>query len=184
MTSLIHGLERITTIMKTCITNENVENGLLEDVNTIIPVYHNEMGVDEPCVWIVQHPTTAQGKVNIQQTLTLVSPFEFVCVEYDPDPEVAECKGQNLATRVALSVLKNYQTVQSQLGDARTIRHIDFNTYYPVGEVSIAGKSDKVPATGIVLDVVHDVNWVNCCKAFEAAINSETTETQDNNIDD
>ena len=143
----------------------------------IITVYNNEDGIEEPGIWMVQHPTTAREKVDLRQQLTLVSPFEFVCVEYDQDPEKAEEKGQNLATRVALSVLKNYQSVQESLGDTRTIKAIEFNTYRPVGEISVQGKSEKVPVTGIILDVVHAVNWMNCCRQLERI--SENTDTED-----
>ena len=167
MTSLITGLESITKTIKNCLQIENVPGGLLEDVEDIITVYNNEDGVDEPAVWMVQHPTTARDRVDLRQQLTLISPFEFVCIEYNHDTEVAEERSQNLATRVALSVLKNYQHVQTDLGYDRTITKIEFNTYRPVGEISVQGKSEKVPVTGIILDVVHVVNWMNCCRKLE-----------------
>ena len=167
MTNLITGLESITETIKECIKRENTAGGLLEDVEDIITVYNNEEGVEEPAVWMVQHPTTPTNNVDLRQQLTLDSPFEFVCIEYDSDPEEAEKKSQNLATRVVLSVLKNYQSVQTDLGYTRTIRKIEFNTYRPVGEISVVGKSDKVPVTGIILDVIHDINWMNCCRKLE-----------------
>ena len=178
MTSLITGLESITKTIKTCILNENTSGGLLEDVEDIITVYNNEDGVEEPAVWMVQHPTTAIKNVDLRQQLTLESPFEFVCIEYDEDPEKAEEKSQNLATRVALSVLKNYQSVQSELGYTRTITKIEFNTYRPVGEISVIGKSEKVPVTGIILNVIHVVNWMNCCRQLEAAASNNDNEEE------
>ena len=90
MTSLITGLESITETIKECIQRENVPDGLLEDVEDIITVYNNEAGVETPGVWMVQHPTTAVDRVDLRQQLTLNSPFEFVCIEYDEDPEEAE----------------------------------------------------------------------------------------------
>ena len=167
MTNLINGLESITETIKECLHRENVESGLLEDVEDIITVYNNEDGIETPGVWMVQQPTTARDHVDLKQQLTLVSPFEFVCIEYDEDPETAEMKSQNLATRVALSVLKNFQTVQWELHNTRTITKIEFNTYRPVGEISVVNKSEKVPVTGVILDVVHVVNWWNCCKRLE-----------------
>ena len=178
MTSLITGLESITKTIKTCITNENASGGLLEDVEDIITVYNNEDGVEEPAVWMVQHPTTAVQNVDLRQQLSLESPFEFVCIEYDEDPEKAEEKSQNLATRVALSVLKNYQNVQSELGYTRTISKIEFNTYRPVGEISVQGKSEKVPVTGIILNVIHVVNWMNCCRQLESQQDNDNEEEE------
>lgn len=178
MTSLITGLESVTKTIKKCIENENVTSGLLEDVEDIITIYNNEDGIETPGVWMVQHPTTARDKVNLSQKMRLVSPFEFVCIEYDSDPEVAEEKSQNLATRVALSVLKNYKTVEASLGETRSISHIEFNTYRPVGEISVKNKAEKVPVTGIILDVVHIVDWMNCCRRLESAANG-TDETNE-----
>lgn len=167
MTNLIRGLESITETIKTCLKNENIPGGLLEDVEDIILVYNNETGVETPGVWMVQHPTTPVDKVNLNQQLTLNSPFEFVCIEYDEDPETAEQLSQNLATRVALSVLKNYQKVQWELYNTRTITRIEFDTYRPVGEISVVNKSEKVPVTGIILDVIHIIDWNNCCKRLQ-----------------
>ena len=167
MTNLITGLESITETIKECIKRENVTNGLLEDVEDIITVYNNENGVETPGVWMVQHPTTPVDRTDLRQQLTLSSPFEFVCIEYDEDPEKAEMKSQNLATRVGLSVLKNYQTVQWELYNTRTITKIEFDTYRPVGEISVVNKSEKVPVTGIILDVIHIINWENCCKRLQ-----------------
>ena len=182
MTNIITGLESITETIKCCIKTENVESGLLEDVEDIITVYNNEDGVETPGIWMVQHPTTPRDKVDLRQQLTLISPFEFVCIEYDEDPEKAEAKSQNLATRVVMSVLKNYQSVQTQLGYTRTIRKVEFNTYRPVGEISVIGKSEKVPVTGVILDVIHDVNWYNCCKKFEEQQENNDNEENEENI--
>ena len=188
MTSLITGLESVTKTIKQCLINENIEHGLLEDVEEIITVYNNEDGIETPGVWMVQHPTTARNRVDLRQELILVSPFEFICVEYDPDPEIAEEKSQNLATRVAIAVLKNYLSVQQSLGYTRTISNIEFNTYMPVGEITPRGKAEKVPVTGIILDVVHRVNWYNCCRQLESISQqtetTEPTETTDDEVTD
>lgn len=164
MVNLTKGLEYITEIIKECIKKELKENGVLSDVESFIPIFHNESGVNEPCIWMVQHLTTVEKNSNISQTMQLKSTFEFVCVEYDPDPEIAEAKGQNLASRVGRVIAKNYLCVQDELDTPRIIHRINFNTYYPVGEVEIKGKADKVPATSLVLDVIFSINWINCCK--------------------
>lgn len=175
--NIVEGFEKIYEIMKTCIETEMQEGGLLEDVETFIPIYHTERGVDEPCIWMTQHPTTASRQADISQTIELITPFEFDCVVYDIEMEDSESAGQNLANRIILAILKNYLTVQSSITEGkRLIKSIQLETYYPVGEVSIAGKSDRVPATGVILNVVHVVNWVYCCKQIQ-----NTTPTVRNN---
>lgn len=163
--NILNGLEAVTRIMHECIKTE-VEDGILSDVESIITVANNESGVDEPCIWINQHPTIAApgSKTSLSRDITLQTTFEFVCIEYDPDPEKAEQKGQNLASRCVLAVMRNFQNIQKEEYDERVIHNIEFNMFYPVGEVSIAGKRDKVPATSVSLNILHSINWLNCCK--------------------
>ena len=76
--------------------------------------------------------------------------------------------------------MKNYQSVQVELGFKRTITKIEFNTYRPVGEISVINKSEKVPVTGIILNVIHVVNWINCCKKLESQQNNDDENEEDN----
>lgn len=166
MTNIIDGFEQIQQIMINCIKIEmEKEDGLLSDVETFIPIYYEEKGVEEPCIWMTQHPTTASRQADISQTMELVTPFEFDCVVYESELEDSVTASQNLTNRVILAILRNYLQVQSEITEGkRLIRTITLETYYPVGEVNIQGKSDRVPATGVILNVNHIVNWKLCCK--------------------
>jgi len=171
--NIMNGLEAVNQIMKGCIEKEMLPGGLLEDVETFIPIYHNESGVDEPCIWMTQHPTRADRQADLSQTMDLVIPFEFDCVVYANDLEESELAGQNLATRVILAITRNYLLVQSDLIHKRIIKRIELETYYPVGQVQIQGKSDRVPATGVILNVIHTINWKMCCRNLEQNQNNE-----------
>lgn len=163
--SILTGFEKINQIINCCITQEMTENGLLSDVETFVNTYYNEGQVDEPVVWITQHPTTASRQADISQTMDLTTPFEFDCGVYDVDIEDANMQSQNLANRVILSVLKNWQTVQAQVTpEQRMILNITLDKYSPMGYVQVTGKSDKVPVTGVILNVNHRVNWTLCCR--------------------
>jgi len=161
--SIITGFEKINTIINGCITNEMVENGLLEDVETFINTYYNEGTVEEPVVWITQHPTTVERNADISKTALLKTPFEFDCGVYEVEIEDANTASQNLCNRVIVSILKNWQTVQAtELPGQRMIRNIELDTYSPMGYVDVEGKSDKVPVTGVILNVYHVINWQQC----------------------
>ena len=165
MVNILTGFEKINTIINACITNEMVENGLLEDVETFVNTYYNEGQVDEPVVWITQHPTVVERNADISKTLLLKTPFEFDCGVYDVEIEDANTQSQNLCNRVILSILKNWQTVQStELPNQRMIRNIELDRYSPMGYVQVTGKSDKVPVTGVILNVYHQINWLLCCQ--------------------
>ena len=163
--NIVTGFEKINQIINCCITREMTENGLLADVETFVNTYYEEGSIDEPVIWITQHPTTANRQADISQTMELTTPFEFDCGVYDNDLEDANMQSQNLANRVILSVLRNWQTVQAEtLPGQRMIKNITLNRYSPLGYVNVKGKSDRVPVTGVVLDVNHIVNWSLCCK--------------------
>ena len=162
------GFEKLDQIMNCCITREMTTDGLLEDVESFVNTYYEEGQVDEPVIWMTQHPTTANRQADISQTMELVTPFEFDCGVYDVEIEDANRLSQNLANRVILSILKNWQTVQSEvIPGKRMIKNITLNRYSPLGYVPVKGKSDKVPLTGVVLDIHHRVNWSMCLKQLQ-----------------
>jgi len=163
--NILTGFEKINTIINKCVSDEINPNGLLSDVETFINTYYNEGQVDEPVIWITQHPTTVERNADISKTLLLKTPFEFDCGVYEVDLEDANTSSQNLCNRVILSILKNWQTVQSEeLPNNRMIRNIELETYSPMGYVDVTGKSDKVPITGVILNVYHIINWQQCCR--------------------
>ena len=162
------GFEKLDQIMNCCITREMTTDGLLEDVESFVNTYYEEGQVEEPVIWMTQHPTTANRQADISQTMELVTPFEFDCGVYDVEMEDANRLSQNLANRVILAILKNWQTVQSEvIPGKRMIKNITLNRYSPLGYVDVKGKSDKVPVTGVVLDIHHIVNWSMCLKQLQ-----------------
>ena len=178
--NILTGLAAVSQIIKECITSENTPEGMLNDVLSVITVVNNEEGIDEPAIWINEHPTIPydNAKTKLSRDIDLATTFEFVCIEYDPDPETAELKGKNLASRACLAVMKNFQHIQKKYG-MRVIKNIHFVAFYPVGEISIKGKREKVPATSIVLSVVHNIDWLNCCKRK----NNDNNDNNDNDGD-
>ena len=164
MMELDVAIEAILEIVEDCLNYEKTkENGLLNHVKTIIPIYNNEYGIEEPAIWIVQHPVTAASDDNLSQELTLKSTIEFVCVEYDPDPEIAEKKARQLASKVGLAIKSNYRKIQYNKFQDRLIENVKFNAIHPVGELDVEGKTEKTPVAGIILDFEFTIDWTNYC---------------------
>ena len=162
---IVTGMEKLYNIMIGCLEAENVENGLLEDVETIINSYYNESHLEEPIVWITEHPSSANRQVDISQTMELTVPFEFDCGVYELDLDDSFNASQNLANRVIMSILNNWQRVQAEeLPNQRLIKNITLQTYSPVGYVNIKGKSDKLAVTGVILNVNVVINWRMCLR--------------------
>lgn len=165
--NLVTGFDKVYTIIKESVEAEICEDGILEDVETFIPVYTNEEHVEEPVVWMHQLQTTPGRQADISGTMELVTPFQFNCAVYESEIEEANAETQNLCNRVAIAILKNWQTVQAEQDSPRMIRNITFQRYYPLGTIDVNGKSERLPVTGIVLEVHHIVNWQMCCKTIE-----------------
>ena len=171
---IVTGMEKLYTIIIKCLEEEHKENGLLEDVETIVNSYYNESHVEEPIVWVTQHPANANRQADISQTMELTVPFEFDCGVYDQDLDVSNLASQNLANRVIMSILNNWQTIQSQqLPNQRLIRNITLQTYSPVGYVNVNNKSDKVAVTGVILNVNIVINWRMCYNLLQQNNNHE-----------
>lgn len=162
---IVTGMEKLYNIMIGCLEAENTTNGLLEDVETIINSYYNESHLEEPIVWITEHPSTANRQADISQTMELSVPFEFDCGVYEIDLDDSFNASQNLANRVIMSILNNWQRVQAEeLPNQRLIKNITLQTYSPVGYVNIKGKSDKLAVTGVILNVNVVINWKMCLR--------------------
>lgn len=163
---LQEGLAAPARAVTSYITTENVEGGLLEDVENIIQANISETIPDPPGVWIVEGITTADdgNSPNLSQTNFLKTPFEFICIAYDSDGiEETMAVAKNLATRVGGSVLKNFNRVKALPDDPdRIFKTIRFNAFNPAGEVQIEGKSESVGAASIIFDFVYPIQWLYC----------------------
>ena len=166
--NIVSGFENVFKVMKGSIEAELTENGLLSDVETFIPVYLDEERVEEPVVWMYQLETTPTKGANISQTMVLTTPFQFNCAVYETDIEDANTSCQNLACRVVLAILNNWQTVQSSLlPGERMIQSINLDRYYPLGTIEVNGKSERLPVIGVRLNVNHIINWRQCCRTID-----------------
>ena len=165
--NIVSGFENIYKVMKGSIEAEMTSEGLLKDVETFVPVYLDEDHVEEPVVWMYQLETIPSRQADISQTMELTTPFQFNCAIYESEIEDANTSAQNLACRVVISILNNWQKVQADLGIPRHIRNITLDRYYPLGTVTVNGKSERLPVIGVRLNVNHIINWRLCCKTIE-----------------
>jgi len=156
--------EIVTRTIKHYLTVENKENGLLEDVQTIIKSITTDMAIDTPCVWINEKGTFPYGKNNLSHTQELSSTYEFVCIDYDDDLEIAQDKSKNLATRVVTTILKHLNVSRENETDPlRLFSKVEFKELL-VGTVPITNKLDGTPASSVTLDFVYTIDWLKCRK--------------------
>ena len=163
--NIVSGFENLHLIMKGCIEAEMTSTGLLHDVEDFVPIYTEEEKLNEPLIWMYQLETIPIRNADISQTMELQTPFQFNCAVYEREIEDANRESQNLACRVVISILKNWQTIQNTLLPGnRMIKNITFDRYYPLGTTDVVNKSDRLPVTGVILNVNHIINWRLCCR--------------------
>lgn len=92
--------------------------------------------------------------------------MEFVCIEYDPTPEIAEKLARNLAGNIVLAIKKNFLHIQKDKFNERVILNVKFNSLLPVGEMNVQNKREKVPVTSVILEFESQVNWKPCCENY------------------
>lgn len=158
--NIIESATSISENVKACIKKEMTSEGLLSDVETFIPSYRLNEPMDLPAVWLFEHPTIeSNNKGKLGGYTYLKTPFEFVCLVYDDDLEKSESDGKDLASRVGMSLMNNGLKL---INGERLFQNIRFKSLYPVGEITIEGKSNKVPATSIVFEIEYIVDWLKC----------------------
>lgn len=164
--NFIDEMDAISRNVKHWILLEQKPDGFLSDVEQIILSNKTDEPVETPCVWIIEHPTVPykgqDADMSTQQRVSTT--FEFVCIDYDEDLDESQKKATNLATRVGASILKNRRHTESEKDPKRLVHNILFQALYPVGEVSIEGKSEKIPASSLVLEFTHVIDWMKCCR--------------------
>lgn len=149
--------EEITDAIKAIIRSEIKDDGLLHDVVMFIPSFRLEDDFDLPLVWLHEHPTTlVKDTVNFNSVLQVVTPYEFVCACFDEDIGVAEIDCKNLAWRVGKTLLKNRRAT---LDGKPIFNNIQFKTMYPVGEIEIQSKLNRVSATSIIFDIQYSLQF-------------------------
>ena len=154
----------VTRNIKYYLEHENQENGLLSDVETIIRSYNSDEPIDTPCVWINKQETVPSGKNNLSNLQELKTTYEFVCIDYDEDLEIAQDKSENLAARVLGAILRNHNQIREQETDPlRIFQRVDLKNL-TVGSIPIRGKLDGIPASSVTLDFTYNIDWLKCRK--------------------
>lgn len=160
---IVEGLSTVSQIVKRCITEEMVEGGILEEVETFVPSYRLDEPMEEPCIWLFEHETTTVEDGTLSKVIELQTPFEFVCVVYDEDSlEESELKGKELAGKVAVAIGKNFNRINVD-GNQLSSKPV-LDAIYPVGTVDVDEKDDHAVATSIRLNLRYHVTWAISCR--------------------
>ena len=160
--NIVEGPVKVTQLIKKCITDEMVEGGLLEDVNTFIPSYRFDDEIEEPAIGLFEQETTPVTDGTLSNKIEFTTPFEFICIVYDDeDMEQSEIKGKELAGRVAASIARNF-TRKDNEGNNVSIKKPVIEAISPVGTVSVQDKSEEAVATSIRIKINYYVDWLIC----------------------
>lgn len=160
MTDLVKGISKVTRLVKNCITEEMVPEGILHDVKSFIPSYRFEDDWDEPLIGLFEHETQPVTDGTLSHKIELQTSYEFFCVIYDDDLEESEIRGKDLAGRVCVSIAKNLKRIFE--GEKLPVKKPAIVSINPVGTVLVAGTSQQAAVTSVVIKITYYVDWMKC----------------------
>ncbi|MGI6565615.1 hypothetical protein [Methanosphaera sp.] len=140
---------------------KEIDEGILDDVETFITSYENEMELDTPAIWITQHEWTPVEEKPLADHYRIRIPFEFACIEYDEDLKQSELLAMNLVSRVIASILKHFRRYPKEHEFFKMIK-INFRELYPNGTIAVESKQEMVSIAGVLLEFIIDVDWMKC----------------------
>lgn len=162
---IIKGMKAVRAAVNEYILIENVEGGILEDVVDIITTQRVENPVQPPFIWIYKLPTDADEEPK-SRTQLFKTGYQILCGCYDDDIGVAEELTENLTHRAVACIQKNFNSKNIPYFENRDYEKIFTNvrisTIYPVGDVPIRGKSDRVPVSAFNVYFKHRIDWSHC----------------------
>lgn len=154
-------IETIITVIPDTIEQwiqKEIDEGILQDVETFITSYENDVELDTPSIWMIQHEWESYEEKPLAQKYTLKLPVEIACIEYDDNLKEGEYKTLNMVGRVIAGILKHYRRKQKLF----TFRKIELREIYPNGSLKINNKHAVVAVSGVILDFIVDIDWMKC----------------------
>lgn len=163
---IIKGMKAVRTAVNEYILIENNEDGILSDVLDIITTQRVENPVTPPFIWIYKL-TTVPDEEPKSRTQLFKTSYQIVCGYYDEDIEVAEQLAEDLTYRVIACIQKHFNSKNiphfENQSYEKIFNNVRISTIYPVGDVPIRGKSERVPCCAVDIEFKHRVDW-NLCK--------------------
>lgn len=148
-TSLAEALDFLPKAILAALQSENIEGGLLEDVETFVVGEDRVKIADIPIVWIIENSVVKTDKsIGSNNTEFLTARYSFFAINQDPD-DVEESRriSRDLAVRVGLAIEK--QCKNQLLNDERFFDLIDFEELFAISD-EINGSSKTVTQSCIV----------------------------------
>lgn len=138
---------------------QELENGLLSDVNTFLTSANNKEHIDAPVIWIEKETITSSYAQHSDSSLIDIPVNIVCCAEVEDDFQSAENASMNLACRCITSLFQNI-TQPTNLGKHITIRGFTLQSIDPNGTFEIINKTTLLPATRIQLIFHICCNWM------------------------
>lgn len=170
-TSILTAISQIPLTIEEWIQKE-IDNGILNDVETFITSYQNEMELETPTIWLNQHEWAGYKDEALTNKYKVIVPIEFACIEYDNDLKEGEIKAMNLTGRLIASILKHFRRYKKKNEFFQMIK-INFKTLYPNGTLGIENKQEIVSVAGVLLEFIILIDWMQCLSI------NEDTNTED-----
>ena len=169
MYGVVKGMKAVRAAVNEYILMECKENGVLSDVAEVITTQRVENPVTPPFIWIYKLMTVPYDDMKGNRTQYLKSSYQLICGYYDEDLGIGEENAEDLTYRAVACIQKHFNSKRIPYFEDRpyerifTSNGLQVSTIYPVGDVEVRGKSDRVPCCAVDIDFIHRIDW-NLCK--------------------
>ena len=138
---------------------QELQDGLLSDVNTFLTAANNQDHIDAPIIWLEKESIPTIPMSCSDSTLIDI-PFNLVCcAEILEDFQTAENDSLNLACRCITSLFKNIIKTRNIMEHVK-VRGFTLTNLDPNGTFEIINKTTLLPATRVQLTFHLEINFM------------------------
>jgi hypothetical protein len=158
MNKYISPLEQVYKVITEFFSQE-LQDGLLSDVNTFITTSNIKDHIEAPIIWLEKESIPAVS-ISISDSTLIDIPVNLVCCSeiYD-DFQTSENNALNLTSRCITSLFKNIIKKRNTLENIK-VRGFTINNIDPNGTFEIINKTNRLPATKIELTFHIEINFM------------------------
>ena len=177
-------LEIIEDYIRSCLSNELGENGLLHDVKSYKSIYRDDLTVNTPAVWLYMDTwqPVEEHIINRANTrIDLVFPVEVACITHKKTLEKSDKQATSIQARVIESFIRNWKRV---IDEKYHIICTGFRLIegYTDGNLPSVNQRDSVIIKGVLIEFYISMDWMRCIRLYDQE--NENNENNDDNSND
>ena len=162
-------LQIITDYIKSCLSNELGENGLLHDVKSYKSIYRDNLTINTPAVWLYMETwqPVEEHIINRMNTRIEISfPVEVACITHKKTLEKSDAQATSIQARVIESFIRNWKR---KISDEHNITCNGFRIVegYTDGNLPVTSQRETVTIKGVLIEFKFTFDWMRCIRLYD-----------------